>query len=193
MVSIFWWEQTERCIYLETGRYTNLNIKLATLKKFPPRPWNTTLLITAVSWAASARPEASPENRASPRTAHRTHPGTGERKTTGNKANTDACLCAPLVVSINLLFMSVFYTKTLVKGKDLQHLAHFVRRETRKRKQTKAFQFRPPEDLRELLSSLRILSVEEKGAGHLFFFLFSFLWKWKSLSHDRLLATPWTV
>ena len=67
--------------------------------------------------------------------------------------------------------MSVFYTKTLVKGKDLQHLAHFVRRETRKRKQTKAFQFRPPEDLRELLSSLRILSVEEKGAGHLFFFV----------------------
>ena len=197
MVLIFWWEQTESCIYLETRRYTNLNIKVATWKAFRPRPLECRAPHRCWLLSRIGDPRRPPENRA----LRAPHPGLTPGRERGKQKETKQTQMLIYVLlylfSINLLFTSVFYAKTLVKGKGLQHLAHFVRRETWKWKQTNAFQLRPPEDRRELLSSLRILSVKEKGAGRLFFF-FSFLWKWKSLSPVRLfrphgLYSPWNL
>ena len=173
MVLIFWWEQTESCIYLETRRYTNLNIKVAAWKTFRPRPLDCRAPHRCWLLSRIGDPRRPPENRASPAP----HPGLTPGRERGQQKETKQTQMLIYVLlylfSINLLFTSVFYAKTLVKGKGLQHLAHFVRRETWKWKQTNAFQLRPPEDRRELLSSLRILSVKEKGAGRLFFFFFS--------------------
>ena len=147
---------------------------MATWKAFRPRPLECRAPHRCCLLSRIGDPRRPPENRA----LRAPHPGLTPGRERGKQKETKQTQMLIYVLlylfSINLLFTSVFYAKTLVKGKGLQHLAHFVRRETRKWKQTNAFQLRPPEDRRELLSSLRILSVKEKGAGRLFFFFFFF-------------------
>ena len=200
MVLIFWWEQTESCIYLETRRYTNLNIKVAAWKTFRPRPLDCRAPHRCCPLSRIGDPRRPPENRASPRTPPRTHPGAGERTTKGNKANTDAYLCAPVLVFHKpSVYVRVLCQDTR-KGQGPSTFSSFCASwntevEADERFPVKAS--RGPERT-PLKSPNSICKGKRCRASFFFFFFFSFLWKWKSLSPVRLfrpqgLYSPWNL